>query len=43
MERRVGNYYQPEELEDMEIGTSEIEDLECGWFFREVEKEWKNY
>ena len=41
MERKVGSYY--ELPEDYEIDTSEIEDLECGWFFREVEREWKNY
>lgn len=38
MERRVGNYYELEEIEEMGIDTSEIEDLECGEFFREVEK-----
>ena len=41
MKREVGSYYDPPE--DDGIDTSEIEDLECGWFFREVEREWKNY
>lgn len=41
MERKIGSYYDPPE--DDEIDTGEIEDLECGWFFREVEREWKNY
>ena len=41
MKREVGSYY--ELPEDDGIDTSEIEDLECGWFFREVEREWKNY
>ena len=43
MERRIGSYYDPPENYEMEIDTSEQEDLECGWFFREVEREWKNY
>lgn len=43
MERKVGSYYDPPEDCEMEIDTSEQEDLECGWFFREVEREWKNY
>ncbi|WP_256390319.1 hypothetical protein [Fusobacterium sp. HMSC073F01] len=38
MEIKVGNYYQPPEKEDLEIDTSEEEDLFCGDFFREVEK-----
>lgn len=41
MKREVGSYYDPPEEDG--IDTSEIEDLECGWFFREVEREWKNY
>jgi hypothetical protein len=41
MERKVGSYYELPEEDG--IDTSEIEDLECGWFFREVEREWKNY
>ncbi len=43
MERRVGSYYELPEDDEMEIDTSEQEDLECGRFFREVEREWKNY
>lgn len=41
MKREVGSYYELPEEDG--IDTSEIEDLECGWFFREVEREWKNY
>lgn len=33
---KVGSYYDPPEEDNTD--TSEIEDLECGEFFREVEK-----
>lgn len=36
MERRVGSYYELPEEDG--IDTSEIEDLFCGDFFREIEK-----
>ncbi|MDH6459644.1 hypothetical protein M2102_003306 [Fusobacterium sp. PH5-7] len=36
MKREVGSYYELPEEDG--IDTSEIEDLECGEFFREVEK-----
>lgn len=39
--REVGNYYQPPEEGDLKIDTSEEEDLFCGEFFREVERQLK--